>query len=422
MEKSIKAERGLPAAELSLRTQCLAANCKAERKKAGLNFAAVATFVIVALDVPYINFLFSNIEYVQVAAIAIVSLYQLSYFVYHKVKINVTHALLSASAASSLLTTLWMNGSLAAFVAEIAPIINLSALVIMCGNRAELQGVLKIWIAMLFALLAIDLISMVLYPRGLYASDYYTRNWFLGYKTNRLAYTLPLLALYTYYTLHKRSAIDAKFYCLATLVTLDAVMSQGTSSVIAVVFYSLIIVIVFCSLQRLGGLFRILSNAIARVLKQQNLLLMLYMISFLLIVVVQVVNVSDNQLLQNFDKEDSFLARTSIWSNVVAAMDGNWIFGLGVQGSSGYEMLTGGFLNAHCMMLTYLVSGGILATSIMLYSLARVIGISCSRSNDGLALVLCIYIIFAIGITSSALAFCPFLFCMISILSRTEND
>ena len=59
-------------------------------------------------------------------------------------------------------------------------------------DNQHLKDVLKCWETLLMFLIALDWLSMVVFPGGLYAT-LYDNSWFLGYKTERLAFYLPFI-------------------------------------------------------------------------------------------------------------------------------------------------------------------------------------------------------------------------------------
>lgn len=381
----------------------------------GIDILAVLTISIVLLDVPYLNFIY-NLRSVKIAVFGLAILCELFYFTRHRLVLKIEHVILLIDAMFILIVTLLYKGSLVQCVSDLGAAISISVLVIICKKKSNLQRVLRIWCFFLLVLLAVDTATIVIWPNGLYVNTFVHNNWFLGYKTNRLIYTFSLLVFYMYSELLDCEVLSRSSFILAIFVSINAFMSKGSGSVIAVIAYSIFMYILFGKKRK--KLNRPLTDSVKWLFDNHVLLVIIGAIAFLVIVVFQ------NQILINkiivgvFNKAYSFNERTIAWVNVIQVIKKHWLIGVGIQSREQIMLLTGGFTNAHNTLFTYLMTGGIIG----LFMLTIVIASSLRKTPfrpSNYAVTVYFYCTLFLGLNSSTLAFCPFFF---AILILPFND
>lgn len=138
------------------------------------------------------------------------------------------------------IVTIKNAGQLSEYLAVIGPVLCFYILINGAKYEEDLIVLLKTWCFCCFVLLLLDLASMALYPGGLYRGDtaYYI-NWFLGFKTERLYYTLPLLIMFTYLSIidYEKGANRKILLLLCILILINSVKSQGTTGTISLLVY-----------------------------------------------------------------------------------------------------------------------------------------------------------------------------------------
>lgn len=92
-----------------------------------------------------------------------------------------------------------------------ATIINAGAIMVTIKNTVMVVGLcmlidlqlntqpgrfLKLFLWVLATMVVANLLSVILYPDGIYRSEFYSRNWLLGYKNVQTLYIFPLLAVW----------------------------------------------------------------------------------------------------------------------------------------------------------------------------------------------------------------------------------
>lgn len=381
---------------------------KIKRKKGNyriIGFIAFITWFVSMLATPYINTVFPGLSVVKNAAYVFVLLLELLVLFYRKQNMNKQYILLLIWAFVILFSTFINHASYTAYLSHILPVIVTCLALIICRNREEIMRVLDIWCVLLFALLLVDLLTEILFPKGLYRSNFYSRNWFLGYKTNRLAYTFPLLVFYSYKAIVIDGRLHRKAILLGIVVLINILLSAGTAGAVAVTLYVLLLVLISRVIAKEKK--SRVSMAFLNVFSKPGFFLPVYGVITLIIIFLQ-----SQTLIQRigllFDKGDTLHGRLEIWERLIEALNGHWLLGLGSIDSQEYMQITGSVVNAHNIILTYIINGGIIGLIIIMYVI-----ISTTKRADCMEnYVISIYafILLCIGVTSSALVFCPYFY------------
>ena len=79
-------------------------------------------------------------------------------------------------------------------------------------NSTQLYRYLDTWKSVLLVFVCIDFFTQILFPHGMYRDAMYSLNWFLGYKTARLAFSLPLCVLSSIVDMHNRKRLTWRTY------------------------------------------------------------------------------------------------------------------------------------------------------------------------------------------------------------------
>ena len=376
--------------------------------------------ILLILDIPYIKhtigfpwYFYMGLETVVIALLV---------FAYcRRPSLSPPLVILLAYTVYMLIISIVKGSGVAQYAVSFLPILlvclyfNLEA-----GGESVSITVLRRWIAFLTCLVVIDLITIILFPNGLYfGSDTYhagsQRNWFLGYKTNRLTYSFPLVVLYSYY-LFIKGRLRLKNLALYAVVFFDMYLTHGTAGSFTLLLFLVVSAVYVSSLSRK----RIAAERITRVLKKYYLFLAIFVFITLTTVLVQS-NISVAAISSLFGKSITLQQRTMIWQYCAADVREHFLFGHGIMSGSQYATFTGGYVNPHNIVFSYLLTGGIFG---LLFVLAFFL--CCVRrvksTEENVLFLLAVYCILILGITSSTLSFSPFLFAfMLLMYDRREE-
>lgn len=233
---------------------------------------------------------------------------------------------------NSLDTGAWFN-SAASAVALV--------LLIDLGCR-DLSHFLKGAIACYLLLVSANLITILLFPDGMYQTIYQTRNWFLGYDNNHLQTILPGFCFAVCYAgFFKRKAISV-FYCIIAATTI--VLTQSAAAVVA-------LVVLVCA-------FLFLNKGSGELINFRSFICIYYVLFFLIVVFrfQEVFGV----LIEGLGKNLTFTGRTLIWDSYMDAIAKAPVFGYGVRSSASKLLMVGTMPYTHNHVLEVLFSGGAL--------------------------------------------------------------
>ena len=335
-----------------------------------------------------------------------------------KMMLSYSFLLMIAYCAHLGFATVLNHASTYNFVNRMYIIVAFMLLIYLIKNDQELVSILKIWRGVLLAMLLIDVLTMALFPNGLYRSiheyESYTNCWFLGYKTNRLLYSLPLLFFDSYLVLKQNHKIHVLQFLLYALVVVDTFYSSATMGAVVIVIY----LIGYLSLYSMKPE-RLSKNILYKSMMNYRLYGIAYAAVFVTVVVFQ-----SNRFLQSiaanyFSKGMDFNNRFPIWRRSLEAIAKKPLIGYGMLNSSDYLRITKIAVNPHNMLLTILLTGGIIGLVLMvLYYLVSMRRAEQNRQNA--MLIFGIYLVLLLGITSSTLVYSPYIFAAISIITLRQ--
>lgn len=383
-----------------------------------IDILTILTFGVMLLDVPYINHL-GYFRSFKVILFSLTLLLQILYAFTRRIVVFKGYLFLLINICWVFFVTVLKNGSIINFISDYGTIICVCLIIVFMRSRTEADRTFRIWCFLLFILLIVDLLTMFLYPEGLYTGTYIHNNWFLGYKTSRLTYTFTLLVLYSYLQIRNSGSLTIKSFIIDILVVVNTVMSQSTGAAIVIVLYVVMLVSLFGTKKTPK---QYLRKYVLSLTSNYKLFLIVYIILDVLVVFLQYSPVIDQIVYGVFNKQYSFGERTLIWSNVLSYIKGNWLSGAGIQSDVKFTYITGGFNNAHNTLFSYLLTGGIVSAFLVLMILISAF----KKTNvytENYCITLYIYCILLLGITSSALAFSPFFFAnmLIPINNQISN-
>lgn len=270
------------------------------------------------------------------------------------------------------------------------------------NKLSKIIRIFDVWKWALTILLIIDLFTVIRYPNGLYYNTFFEKHWFLGYKTQRMAYIFPMVFFHSFTSVYRNGRNSIITYLLFLLAIIDTYLCAATISIFSFIlcFVGMVLVDLHSKNnkkweKRVGG-----------ILRYQ---IWIPSITGLTFVVTWVRWDKIIILISEYAGKSLTLSnRTGLWSSVVSMIGERPFFGYGFLTLQQYTERVY-YTNAHCMLMTILVSGGITAFLFwMIYvysSFARI-----NHSKNTIIICIFIYSIFVMGIASSVFLFSPYCF------------
>ncbi|MEK4749415.1 O-antigen ligase family protein [Niallia sp. FSL W8-0177] len=367
--------------------------------------------LISCINITFLNSIFSEMTQILfwIRIVAIIGLVIRNFFIRHKY--TTTFKWLSVFILFSLLCTQFGYGN----VGYAFRLLSIPFLISLCidSYQKSIIPILRIWKNTLWVIIIADALSMVLYPSGLYSDDLYTENWFLGYKTARLVYSLPLCIITAYLSEVKNKKINIESYLAIIISAICLYHSKSTAANVGILL--------------IGGFFiffnlsKIIKGSEKIIYKILNYKVFIPLYGLL---VTFTILIDRSPIMQYFvvnilGKSPTLTTRTFIWESCLNVISSSPIYGVGYLYAEKYVEITGNVFatSAHNMVLSILVSTGVVG--LLLY-VAMVI--SATKRKNGTyqrheaVLIAGIISLLIVGVTSSTLVFSAFGFAFYILL------
>lgn len=216
----------------------------------------------------------------------------------------------------------------------------------------------KSFVISLGLLCTINLITIFLFPSGMYVSRY-THNWFLGYDNGHILYILPFLVVYCLLYIINKDHLTLKSFLIITIFTASIYITWSVTSVVGISLFTVYII------------FR------HRLIFDRFLNIRMYIYSnviiFFGIIIFRIQNIFAF-LIENILKKDlTFTGRTKIWDNGLYWFQKRPLIGNGVQNTLvNYSRINAVHCHNYYLQILY-QSGllGFLGFSILLFLVAH---------------------------------------------------
>lgn len=278
----------------------------------------------------------------------------------------------------------------------------------------------RVLYAAFLVLLAIDISTILLFPKGLYQTALYTNNWFLGYKSARVrAISIPGIAVAAVLSISNYNKLNLKFWLFCFLAIADAALSGATSGSVSLVFYVVILFFLFSSKS---------ERVRKTILKLVNPWIVLILVISLNVAfaILQRFELFEFFITSVLDKDITLTNRTQIWgASLMLFLKSPWV-GNGYIVSSDYVLITNLIRGTqpHNLFLAILVYSGLVGLAVyavLLINSSMQTGVTKSNLTVIIYFGIIIYILF--GITSITM-FAPFhyaFFVMVYYFSRCDT-
>lgn len=212
----------------------------------------------------------------------------------------------------------------------------------------------------------INLLTLILFPNGMYSSGAYSRNYWMGYDNTHIRWQIPALAISFIYSFATRKKITARTWGLTFIVLISTVLIEAGTATVAVIVFSMGMIYILIGKHKDKE----------RGIKFFNPLFALGIgIIGSIIVVGGTVLGSQIGIIARFSsllgKDSATLTgRNYIWMNALAAIKNNLVWGLGYETADMTSLKLvnkiGYGSSPHNLCLEVLYNGGIVLAAIII--------------------------------------------------------
>ena len=226
---------------------------------------------------------------------------------------------------------------------------------------------LKIILKIMIILTCIDLMTILAFPNGMYRSELYWSNWFLGYQSQRVRMIgIPMVVISAILTIKKYKKITAGFMMVALLALIDSYLSEATAGTASLAFLTVLIMVFFIVKKES------FQKKLLRILNPKFVLTVVIILNALF-AILQNYGVFEFFITNIFGKDMSLSHRSIIWLRSMQLFIQRPILGHGYIQSETYVMLTGyrGGTQPHNLLLGIMVYTGIVGLALVVFLLIK---------------------------------------------------
>lgn len=259
--------------------------------------------------------------------------------------------------------------------------------------KAFISAVLKFLLLLLF----IDLISIIVFPGGMYKTSLQTANWFLGYKTERVrSVIMPVILFSGLNDIYHNDQISLATWIVSGIAIIDTYLSGATGGLVAIL--SLCLMMAVLSMSEAMKL----RKYVFRLMNFKFLILTIILLN-VVVVIFQNLTLFESFITNVLGKEMTLTGRTIIWANSWLYALESPIIGHGFITSTAYEKISGVLAGAspHNLLLGVFVYTGVIG--IFVFLIMILFATSCTNKNQLKCSTLCMVYVVAtliMGISS----------------------
>lgn len=363
----------------------------------------------------YIPFLPKIQNYLSIGLLLLLII--LNFIFCQKIKVKKTTLMLGGFIGVILFSTIIFHRNLNAASANLFPMLVIClSLDLTNHNRKAFISYIDTLKYLLMAIVLIDVATQIIYPNGMYSTIFYDINWFLGYKTERMIYSIPMIIMFYYSSYEKKGYLDRSSFLALILGIVNAVLSQGTGCSVILLLCGFFTIILNSG--KGGKLYKFIVRCL-----DCRLIFGIYVAAFFMLVVVEKSQIMA-YVAELFGKSPNFSGRTKIWSGCLNIFLKSPLFGNGYLLTDEYVLLAHfkRATNAHNSMISIIVSGGLIALvfyfAIYFYTLIK----AKKYTKIEMLLTIFVYMILMLGLTSSIYIFSPFSFLAFWLMEREKTQ
>lgn len=277
---------------------------------------------------------------------------------------------------------------------------------------------LSVWAGLLFLLCVVDGITMILYPHGMRTTSYYQLTWFLGYKTARMVYILPMVVLFPYLSYVKNGHVLKRDFGVIIFCILLSIKAEATAATAVLVMYVALLLLLMIKHSNAKWERRIYR------LFDPLILSITYGTLFSIVTIIQT-NQYVLYVVQNiFGKSSDLSHRTLIWGECFRYFNQRKLIGCGYLSAADYVNITNFRLgtSAHSMILSILVTCGVIGLIYYMFMFFWFINNRTHKyEKHQVIAIFGILSAMMIGLISSTLIFSAFSFLLFQLVNSSCN-
>lgn len=255
-----------------------------------------------------------NLAYTILPIISTIIIFMLSL---RKKKISKSIIYMAIYMLILIISTLINDGDISSAITTVVNSLGL-VLIVNYGLRYDTKIFLRSISFYLYLLVMINLLSIFAYPNGMYVdSNFYSENWFLGYKNIQILFILPAILFNFINSYYNYDKLTIKDYILLIVSVFTLIYVNSSTSIIGI---SIILIYVIMS--------KILTKL--NFLNIKNFIIA-YVVSFFSIVIFRIQNLFAYIISSLFSKDVTFTGRIYIWDSIINFIKNQPILGYGVE-------------------------------------------------------------------------------------------
>lgn len=300
---------------------------------------------------PFINKIYNLLQVVNFILIII--------FTLKDKKVSKVNMLIILFNMILMLSTILNNGNLEEVITSSMRLISL-CLLIELAIRRNPKEFLRVFEFLLSVLIIINMLSIFLYPDGMYISSVtgYSSNWFLGFKNTHILYILPTLIISIINSYIDGEKISKRTIILFLVALISSIKVWSATSLVAIFLLIFFLILI-------------------KVLKKHNfkMLFLTYIVAFFSIIIFRLQNIFKYIIVDILGKDLTFTGRTFIWDYVIEYIKAKPILGYGyeygaIRFAKGYNYHS---YHAHNIILEILYQTGICGLIIIILIMKLII-------------------------------------------------
>ena len=318
-------------------------------KKGFLSFFTNNIIFYIIFSVIFLNFCYiDSLPYVKmlvrIFTIAFLPFVTLINFVYNK-KSKYMHIFMAFLLLLLLATIVNSDANITRFFSIYVPIFELIIYADIVLNLDAKKGIKRLS-NIFFLFVVANIISIIVFPNGLFKSALYSNNWILGYDNMHIMYYIPAIVLEKINCILSGKKHSFRYLFLITMITYAVIFCFSANSLVAYCLFMFLLV--FSNIDR-----KAIFNAytVTIIFSVLSLLIVVFSANF------EVVNLFITNILH---KSLTFSGRTGIWALALAYIAKKPFLGYGLEP---VEMVTSKFgsihaTHAHNTILDVMYKGG----------------------------------------------------------------
>lgn len=207
----------------------------------------------------------------------------------------------------------------------------------------------------------INLITIIMYPKGMYNSGIFNESWFLGFKNPQIRTILPIIciALIRSYRHKGRITLSSLFLVVSSAMTM--ILNGSSTGLIGIAIFILLMFVFHKKYKKLPRFFNLLTVTLVT----SGL--------FIGVILFRIQKIFSFLIVGVLGKDLDFTNRAGIWDTAIQLIKDKILFGYGYLNESDYISLLNyrAATHPHNYLLYILMNGGILLIFIWLIGVVR---------------------------------------------------